>query len=74
MMQITVNKKLNAARISINSRLFWGTLNTLENMLEEPYTIFLKSGHGNSGRLAGTYFSFLATWDWIEVACKISAS
>ena len=43
MMQITVNRKPNAARISINSRLFWGTIRTLENVLEEPNTIFLKS-------------------------------
>ena len=42
-MQITVNKMLNAARILINSRWFWGTLRTLENMLEDPNTIFLKS-------------------------------
>ena len=68
MMQITVNKKPNAARISINFRLFWGTIRTLENVLEEPNTIFLKSDEYNVHVILHDQ-KFYATFDWTILFC-----
>ena len=48
---MNVNTKPYTAQILKNSRSFWGTIRTLENVLEEPNTIFLKSVLGGGDKI-----------------------
>ena len=65
---LIVNTKPNTARITKNSRSFWGTIRTLENVLEEPNTIFLKSDEYNVHVILHDQ-KFYATFDWTILFC-----